>query len=420
MNLDADMSAAGRFEDLTAVWDRCHPHLRPLTSHLPLAAADCVLLPDGERGIAVLARVRFGEDEWSEAPQRIVFAPGRNRFFRQVDHGLGAGAARPVTAIDARLWFASPTILNLEPTTRCNFSCWYCIGRHMRQADIRFEDFVRALDHFPGLEVLGLVGEGEPILHKQFFAMADLAAARGIKVMTVSNGSTFSTSVVRQLCESGIVYVGVSIDATDPQQFAASRLDGNLPKVWQGIERLRKFRDDNGYRYPKIGLKGTLFMNTENELLAIARAAKAHGVEIFESFQALNPKESYVAIYPQEHLAELPLVDRLRKRIAEDSAEAQRLLEPVERFCAEEGIKMAMPAHGNALRRNCDEQWIYALLSGDIAPCCQVKEPISPRWNLFHRPLAAIMSDPEYENVRFNLWNGLFPSYCAGCWKTRA
>jgi len=29
------------------------------------------------------------------------------------------------------------------------------------------------------------------------------------------------------------------------------------------------------------------------------------------------------------------------------------------------------------------------------------------------------MADPEYENVRFNLWNGIFPSYCEGCWKTR-
>jgi len=410
--------------DITAIWNQCHPHLRPLIDHLPLAAHDLVTGQAGKRGVAVLAHVRFGVSTWSDEPLKVVHFSDSGQFFLDAaEHARllelrPALRDKPLTAVNARLWFSTPTFLNLEPTTRCNFNCWYCIGRHMRQEDIRVEDFSAALDNFPALKTLALVGEGEPMMHKGFFVMAATARARGIRVMIISNGSSLSQSIVRQLCEHEIAYVGVSIDSADPATFARSRLDGKLDQVWRGIERLRDWRDSHGYRYPKIGLKGSLFAATETELPEIVAAAKAHGVDIFESFQPLNPMKSYVRIYPQEHLGELTQVSRVAATIARDSAAAHRSLLSITEFCTAEGIDFAKDGLPNRLRNNCDEQWIYALLSGDVTPCCQIKTPISPRWNLFHHAVDSILNDPEYENVRFNLWNGLFPAYCHGCWKT--
>ncbi len=398
-------------QDITAAWDRCHPHLRPLKRRLPLAQGDSVPLPDGGRGIAVLAYLRYGAARWSDVPQQIIYDEARDRFFCE-----GGDA---VTAVNARLWFSTPTFLNLEPTTRCNFNCWYCVGRHMKQEDLRIEDFCKVLDHFPNLRTLALVGEGEPLLHKGFFTMAQLARDRGIKVMTISNGSTLSRSVVRKLCEVGVSYVAISIDSDDPAQFGRSRINGKLEQIWAGIERLRRYRDEHGYRYPKIALKGTLFTETERDLPSIVAAAKAHGVEIFESFQPLNPMQTYVGIYPKDKLPELEHVDRIAARITEDSARAAHGLKPLRTFCMEEGIDLVKDSIHKPLRKNCDEQWIYSLQSGDVTPCCQIKTPVNPRWNLFEQTLDSILSDPEYENTRFNLWNGLFPTYCQGCWKTR-
>jgi MoaA/NifB/PqqE/SkfB family radical SAM enzyme len=410
--------------DITAVWSRCHPHLRPLTDHLPLAETDRVAETGGAVGTSILAHVRFGADLWTNEPMKVVHFPDPGRFFLDPEDYARLMELQPalrnevVTAVNARLWFSAPTFLNLEPTTRCNFNCWYCIGRHMRQEDILIEDFSAALDNFPALRTLALVGEGEPLMHKGFFAMAAIARARGIRVMIISNGSTLSQSIVRQLCEHEIAYIGISIDSADAATFASSRLDGKLEQVWRGIERLRDWRDSHGCRYPRIGLKGSLFAATETELPEIVAAAKAHGVDIFESFQPLNPMKSYVRIYPREHLEELALVGRVAATIARDSEAARRSLPSIAEFCVAEGIDFAKDGLPNRLRNNCDEQWIYALLGGDVTPCCQIKTPISPRWNLFHHSIDSILADPDYENVRFNLWNGLFPTYCDGCWKT--
>lgn len=407
------------FVDLTVVWDRCHPNLRPLREYLPLPKSGQTALPDGRSGVTVLARLRLGADRWLEEAAEVVYAPENDRYYlavAELRRLAGVEVSGEVTAVDARLWFAQPTFLNLEPTTRCNFKCWYCIGRHMKQEDIRVEDFASVLDRFPTLKNLALVGEGEPLMHKGFFEMAAQARARGIRVMIISNGSTLSKSNVRKLCENEIAYIGISIDSTDAATFARSRIDGKLEQVWRGIERLRRYRDEHGYRYPKIGIKGTLFAGTKDELPAIIEAGRNHGVEIFEGFQPLNPMTSYVKIYPREHLQELAHIREVAPAIDRD-ATAQRSLASLADFCIQEGIDVAKHGHPNRLRSNCDEQWIYALLSGDVTPCCQIKTPISPRWNLSRHDLADILADPDYENTRFNLWNGLFPKYCEGCWK---
>lgn len=412
--------------NLSATWISSHAHLKPLREHLPLLPeqiyhCDCCGM---DNAYHVCAHLRWGEAIWVEEA-KILYCPDCDNFMLEdseltaISSSFPNLAGLPVTAVEARLWSPMPTFLTVEPTTRCNFKCWYCIGRHMEQKDINVDDFISILDHAPSIRTIALVGEGEPLMHTGFFDMARMAIERGKKVMIVSNGSTLSTSNVKKLCETGVTYISISIDSTDSADFAKSRIDGDLDKVLKGIERLRRFRDENGYKYPKIALKGTLFDYSEHELLNIVEVAKASGVEIFESFQALNPKTSYMRIYPEEHAEQFSAIDRVVQTIGQDSCAAKGLLKPFEDFLAEEDIEFVGQERPNGLRKNCDERYMYALLSGDITPCCQIKDPIDPNWNLIHHSLYEIYKDSNYENVRFNLWNGLFPIYCEGCWKTR-
>jgi MoaA/NifB/PqqE/SkfB family radical SAM enzyme len=415
--------AANIWTDITVAWDRAHAHLRPLADRLALRADERHACPAGCGGgaVDVVAHVRAG-GTWQER-SAVRYCFGCDHFFVRLDPGdpSHAGAARNphVDAVNARLWSATPTFLNIEPTTLCNFSCWYCVGLHMKQDNIRVEDFARVLDNFPGVRTIALVGEGEPLMHKGFFKMARMAVERGIRVVTLSNGSTLSNSNVRKICEAGITYFSVSIDSFDPATFASSRIGGNLEQVLNGIRRLRDYRDANGFRYPKIALKGTLFGTTQDQLPRIVDLAKAHGVEIFESFQPLNPMRTYVPIYPREKLAEIGRVGAVAAAISRDTSYAHQVLQSVHSFFEAEGVDIDKNGTPNGLRAGCDEQWIYSLLSGDVTPCCQIKTPISPDWNLCSHTIDEILSDRLYENTRFNLWNGLFPRYCEGCWKTR-
>lgn len=411
--------------DITHLWNSAHPHLAPLPSALPLPPSQTETCGSCESvgAFRVVAQVRFGQDHWRENVQ-VAHCRHCGKWYLPDDQlaatGTGCVENGEPTAVNARLWSNSPTFLNLEPTTRCNYRCWYCVGRSMEQKDIDIEDFAAVLDHFPTVKTIALVGEGEPLMHKGFFEMAQMAADRGIRVVSLSNGSTFSTENVKKICAAGIAYISVSIDSSEAATFASSRLGGDLQQVLKGIKRLTDYRDAHGFRYPRIGLKGTLFAETINQIPQIVALAAAHGVEIFESFQPLNPMSGYVPIYPAEKRQSLATGEQLRviEAIGRDSEQATRRLKSVQQFCEEEGIALSKNGHGNGLRPNCDEEWIYALLSGDITPCCQIKTPPSPNWNLVHHSLDQVLRDAVYENTRFNLWNGLFPSYCKGCHKT--
>ncbi len=402
-------------EDITEVWNRCHPHLLPYETHL--TSEQATELP-------IIANLRFSGNIWvnmvgltfNQVKRRFTLTAESRRSILKEHPEI---AATKVDAVDARLWFSKPTMINIEPTTRCNFKCWYCVGRHMKQDDIDLNGFTSMLDHFPDLKTIALVGEGEPLMHKDFFKMAKMAKDRGIRVMIISNGSAFSQSVIRQLCETEVAYVSISIDSYDEKTFADSRIEGKLGKIWQGIRSLRDYRDSNGFSFPKIAIKGTLFENTKDQLPGIVDEAQENGVEIFESFQPLNPMLNYIQIYPKEKLGELNKIEVIQQKIDQDSQYANEKLKSFKEFCNEENIELYPATNINHLAKNCNETWIYSLLSGDITPCCQVKLSPSPNWNIFENNIDKILMDPEYENMRFNLWNGIFPKYCAGCWKTR-
>jgi MoaA/NifB/PqqE/SkfB family radical SAM enzyme len=401
--------------DISAIWLKSHAHLYPISNYLKtdhIQFEKCGLCGQFH-AIKIRAHLRFEKSDWHHN-ESVHYCFHCQRFSLLEEKSN-------LTAINARLWSRTPTILNLEPTTRCNFSCWYCIGRTMKQEDIKLDNFIKVLEHFPQLKMLALVGEGEPFLHKGFFEMAKLAKQRGIDVYTISNGSVFSQSVIRKICESGITYISISIDSIDKETFASSRLDGKLDQVLEGIEKLAKYRDEQGYKYPVLGLKGTLFEHTEHDMPDIIREAKKRGIAIFESYQALNLKKSYIDIYPTDKHYLLNSVEQVKQTIQFDSSQQmlppeERLI-PIQRFAEQENISLQNSGNPNGLRNNCDEEWIYSLLSGDITPCCQIKHPFNPQWNLFHYPIQQILENHDYENLRFNLWNGLFLPECDGCSK---
>lgn len=423
-----------QFIMLTELWNAAHPHLTPLKKRLDLphgSLSSCDCCGDAS-SIRIRANLNIENAHWIENASIKYCYACDNYYISTVEYqehlnkwnlarqpqSVASQANPIITGIDARLWASKPVVLNIEPTTRCNFNCWYCIGRSMVQADIDFDGFVSAINNFPTLQIVAIVGEGEPLLHKQFFDMVKVCKDRGLRVVTVSNGSPFSESVVKKLCESGVDYIAVSIDSIDPKTFAESRIDGDLEKVWSNIKRLADYKAANGFRYPMIGLKGTLFDHTQNELPAITREAKKHGVDMFEAFQSLNPKKTYVSIYPEDKVHLLKNAPSISKRMSEEFEKSA--LPSVAEFAIQEGMAIRNDGGPNGIRPNCNEEWIYSLLSGDVTPCCQIKSPIDENWNLFKFPISEILNNQHYQNVRFNLWNGIFLTDCEGCTKTRS
>jgi pyruvate-formate lyase-activating enzyme len=128
-------------------------------------------------------------------------------------------------------------MIQLEITTRCNFDCFYCAGRLMRQGDMPYEMFTDLVQRHSAThgvpEVISLQGEGEPTLHHDFFRMARFARDLGARPYTITNGTCKHPERFVGLFPQ----VGISVDTLDE---AAGRKIGryNLPRVLSFIEAL--------------------------------------------------------------------------------------------------------------------------------------------------------------------------------------
>lgn len=127
--------------------------------------------------------------------------------------------------------------VQVEITTRCNFDCFYCVGRLMRQGDMPYAMFtdtlLRHVAHHGVPETVSLQGEGEPTLHQDFFRMAEYVVGMGATPYTITNGTYKHPEHFRE----HFPQVGVSVDTIDA---AAAQVIGryNLPRVKAFVQSL--------------------------------------------------------------------------------------------------------------------------------------------------------------------------------------
>lgn len=125
-------------------------------------------------------------------------------------------------------------LFQIEVTTHCTFTCFYCAGRDMAQRHMEWPVFEKILANIPsGLHDVSLQGEGEPTLHPRFWDMVTGVKARGFVPTTITNGYEIDTA--RMAAE--LPSVAVSIDTLDEAE--ASRIGRlKLPRVLASLDRL--------------------------------------------------------------------------------------------------------------------------------------------------------------------------------------
>jgi acyl-coenzyme A synthetase/AMP-(fatty) acid ligase/pyruvate-formate lyase-activating enzyme len=198
----------------------------------------------------------------------------------------------------------SVKVLQVEPTTRCNFTCGFCAGRKMDQSDLPYAAYLKALDQLPCLEEIELHGQGEPLSCARFFDMAHEARRRGIRVSTITNGSLFSTERIEALLASGIRSILVSIESPRAETFARLR-GGRLDKVVAGIRALLEARRSRGLAIPVVGFAVTALKDTQHELGAIAELYRELDMDGGIALHMLIPMRYHAAAYDEAMRAQL-------------------------------------------------------------------------------------------------------------------
>jgi len=126
------------------------------------------------------------------------------------------------------------TFIQIEITTKCNFECFYCAGRAMKQENMPWERFEQVLARLGAApRVVSLQGEGEPTAHPEFWPMVDRLIELGHQPYTITNASLIDPGQAAAKFRS----IGVSVDTLDEAE--AQRIGRyKLPRVLERVQAL--------------------------------------------------------------------------------------------------------------------------------------------------------------------------------------
>ena len=154
-----------------------------------------------------------------------------------------------VDAPDRGLPFLSPTSINLDLTSACNFSCPFCVDSKLTNAgkSLTLVGVKQTVDtlHSHGLLSVILIGGGEPTLHHDFGEIVRYIKGKKLQMGIVTNGSRLEKieAVVDALEEKD--WIRISLDAAGEEVFQNLHLPKTRVTLNGILEKAREVKRKN-------------------------------------------------------------------------------------------------------------------------------------------------------------------------------
>jgi MoaA/NifB/PqqE/SkfB family radical SAM enzyme len=333
------------------------------------------------------------------------------------------------------------TKIYIEPTDFCNLDCVTCIrnvwteelGRMTEETYACILDNVKEISPRP---VLFFGGLGEPLFHPRTIDWIRQAKDIGCQVEMITNGTMLVERKTRQLIDSGLDVLWVSIDGATPESYADVRLGAALPNVIANLKLFRKIRPGGHKPHPQLGIAMVAMKRNIKDLAEILKIARRVGANRFSVSNVLP----YTAELEQERLYAgtlkniaytpspwLPRLNFPKMDLDETTREA---------FIGALNSGWSMTFAGqnlggaNDVCNFIESGSISIGWQGDVSPCLPLlhthtsylhgKPRLSHRHalgNIADRKLLDYWLDPEYINYRERVQRFAFApcTYCGGC-----
>jgi MoaA/NifB/PqqE/SkfB family radical SAM enzyme len=316
-----------------------------------------------------------------------------------------------------------PVCLYLEVTNRCNLLCETCPRTFEAlepPADMSWDLFTRIVDQVPGLKRAVLHGVGEPMLVPELPRMIRYLKARGVYVLFNTNGTLLREKRFRELINSGLDELRVSLDAADARSYAQVRGRPFFDRIVRDVRRMREFQDEEGVHNPLISLWLTGLKETIQQLPEFVRLAASMRVRAVHLQRLVFDEAGFGMARATSSLFE------------QTGADEVAAIEAAQAVGAELGVTLdasGATEPGLSLKRQGDQTWsgcrrpwslMYFTAHGRALPCCIA--PFSARGyetytlgNAKTETLDEMWHGAAYQQFRAALLSAAPPKPCQNC-----
>ncbi len=317
---------------------------------------------------------------------------GIHRKFRKLALYIGMTRYRP--ALIAPL----PDHVEIEATTRCNATCGTCSRSSLHPDNLKNDLLPSTLDNIlstlPNLKTVRLIGLGETFLHPDIENILKKLKEKSINIWIITNGSLLLDEKVRRLIHKYIHEVAVSIDSTDPEEFALIRPMGKigLEEVLSGMRILLEERN-RGDSNVIIGIHNTTTEMNYRNLPSLGSLC----IDLDVDYLAIGFVENWLVRGDPDYQ---PTADRIHKSLLK-LPEIRKAITKQQWRLALRGI---MVGYKIPKRRIGKCQWPYRAVhitaEGHVTPCCTRTQPSHGMFNINTDDFAQHWNGPEYQALR--------------------
>jgi MoaA/NifB/PqqE/SkfB family radical SAM enzyme len=199
-----------------------------------------------------------------------------------------------------------PLVVELDPTTECNFVCPECISISLlNKGQIEAARTITLIDelHRAGVKGVIFIGGGEPLAQKGMPAPILRCSKLGIKVGLTTNGFLIKRYI--EAISECVSWTRVSVDAACQETFSTfrpSNIPSSFSKITANIELLAKSKNGLlGYSFLLIerdNPRDDGIVTNVHEVYEAARLAKELGCDYFEFKPMVDKYHNLIPLSP--------------------------------------------------------------------------------------------------------------------------
>ena len=340
---------------------------------------------------------------------------------------------RPVTHL---------TKIYIEPTVACNLDCITCFRNAWdqpigRMTEATFESILNGLKKLDPTPDVYFGGIGEPLFHQKTIEwIRRIKRELGVKVEVITNGTILTEKKTRELIDSGLDTLWVSLDGATPEGFADVRLGAELPQILENLRRLHKMRGRGHFPKPEIGVAFVAMKRNINDLPKIIKLGHTFGARYYSvsNVQPATPEMQADRLYlrTMHNIAYLPSPMLPKLSLPKMDFNEDTVAALSEAFNSGVNISYAGNNWGGAndVCNFVESGTLSIAWTGEVSPCWPLmhthtsylhgKPRLSHKHvigNVREKTLEQIWLDPDYLAYRERLHNFVFApcTFCGGC-----
>lgn len=275
--------------------------------------------------------------------------------------------------------------ITIEPTTSCNLRCPECPSglRSFTRATgmMNMELFRKITDEVSShAAYMNFYFQGEPFLHPEITAMFAYASAKKMYTSTSTNAHYLDANKAKQVVQSGLNRLIISIDGTTQDVYESYRVGGTLSKVIEGTRNVVNAKRELKSEFPHIVFQFLVVRPNEHQVNEVKALADELGVNevVYKSAQVYDYENGNPLIPHNDSYS------RYRK-----TASGKWELK-------------------NKLENQCWRMWHSCVITwdGNVVPCCFDKDAKYKLGSLKEQQLSAVWNNEAYQNFRAKLLCG--------------